>query len=481
MPPLFIKTHNLSDKMKNIVKFLFIAMLAIAVASCEEKPTPTPPEPEQPELNQNLTFTLAVESVDATSAKIKVSHNGTAEDTWYGFATTNTNINEAISEKYAELTASASISGLMNQKSYTASLSGLEPETEYAYVAFGLSEDGELYGKASSVKFTTARGEVKMEVNKAWNVEYTGVGQINGQTYEHTITVTSTDKNKYFITGYDKATFEANDIKSIAEYELEYLKAWLNEYNAANGSKITLDQMLFEGTGTDALNMLPGEWYAIAVGVDANGELSGLYAVSDLITIEEQEPTEAYASWIGDWTWTGANGVAWNVTFKKGLANMSYNLAGWEGGAGPEIPVEWIAENEMWAIYTTNYGTFDFGGGQRGDIYIMGNDGQYIYPIEGLPICVGGFDENGNRVCYGYTEETEEGTITLSYMHYIADISGQYYLMSETQEWPTFPITITPASKTTKSADMKPASIQTFTNAPATFKNYYRSYCEAVK
>ena len=82
---------------------------------------------------------------------------------------------------------------------------------------------------------------------------------------------------------------------------------------------------------------------------------------------------------------------------------------------------------------------------------------------------------------YGYTEETEEGTITLSYMHYIADISGQYYLMSETQEWPTFPITITPASKTTKSADMKPASVQTFTNAPATFKNYYRSYCEAVK
>ena len=106
----------------------------------------------------------------------------------------------------------------------------------------------------------------------------------------------------------------------------------------------------------------------------------------------------------------------------------------------------------------------------------------YVVPIEGLPICVGGIDENGNRVCYGYTEETEEGTIGLLYMHYIADISGQYYLMSETEEWPTFPITITPAaSKTTKSADMKPTSVQTFTNAPATFKTYYRSYCEAVK
>lgn len=466
--------------MKNIFKLLLIAMLAIAAASCEEK-TVTPPEPEQPELNQNLAFTLVVESVDAVSAKIKVSHNGTSDDTWYGFATTNTNINEAISEKYAELTSGASISGLKKQTSYTATVSGLEPETEYAYIAFGLSEDGELYGKASSVKFTTARGEVKMEVNKAWNVAYTGVGQINGQTYEHTITVTSTDKNKYFITGYDKATFEANDIKDIAEYELSYLKEWLNAYNAENGSKITIDQMLFEGNGVDALNLSPGQWYAIAIGVDADGELSGYYAVSELITIEEQEPTEAYASWLGDWTWTGANGVAWNVTFNKGISNMSFYLSGWEGGAGPEIPVEWIAENEMWAIYTTNYGTFDFGGGMTGDIYVLGNDGQYIYPIEGLPICVGGIDENGNKVCYGYSEETDEGTVSIAFMHYIADISGQYYMISETEEWPTFPITITPASKATKSVEMKPASVQTFTNVPATFKTYYKSYCEAVK
>lgn len=467
--------------MKNIFKFLLIAMMALAVASCDEKPAPTP-EPEVPELNQNLAFTLEVASVDATSAKINVSHNGTSEDTWYGFATTNTNINEAINEKYIELTSAASISGLKKQSSYTATVSGLEPETEYAYIVFGLSTEGELYGKASSVNFTTARGEVKMQVNSAWNVAYAGAGEINGQTYEHTIKVTSSDKNKYFITGYDKATFEANNIKDIAEYELAYLKAWLQEYNAANGSNITLDQMLFEGNGIDALNMLPGDWYAIAIGVDATGELSGLYSVSDLITIEEDEPTEAYASWIGDWTWTGANGVAWDVTFLKGISNTSYYLSGWEGNAGPEIPVDWYEEDGMWAIYTYNYGTFDFGGGMTGDIYVIGNDGQYIYPIEGLPICVGGFDENGNRVCYGYSEELEDGsTVSIAFMHYIADIAGQYYMMSETAEWPTFPITITPASKATKSAEVEVKSAQTFSNAPKTVKTYYESNFKVAK
>lgn len=469
--------------MKDTFRILLMAMLAIALASCDKTPQPEPePEPEKPELNQNLTFTLEVAEVTANSAKINVSHNGTSDDTWYGFATTNTNVNEAVSEKYTELTSSASISGLKKQTSYTATVNGLEPETDYVYITFGLSADGELYGKASSVKFTTAKGELVMEANKAWKVEYTGAGKINNQEYDHTITVTSTDNNKYFITGYDKATFEANTIKDIAEYELEYLKAWLNEYNSANGSNITLDQMLFEGSGMDALTLTPGDWYALAIGVDDNGELSGLYAVSDLITIEEEEPTEAYASWLGDWTWTGSNGVAWDVNFAKGISNMSYYLGGWEGGAVPEIPVEWMPEEEAWVIYTYNYGTFDFGNNMAGDVYVNGNDGEYIYPMEGLPICVGMIDEEGNRVCYGYSEEMEDGTvINISYMHFIADISGQYYMLSETTEWPTFPITITPASKATKSAEVEKGSVQTFANAPYTLKTYYRSYCESVR
>ena len=160
--------------MKDTFRILLMAMLAIALASCDKTPQPEPePEPEKPELNQNLTFTLEVAEVTANSAKINVSHNGTADDTWYGFATTNTNINEAISEKYTELTSSASISGLKKQASYTATVSGLEPETEYVYITFGLSEDGELYGKAASVKFTTPRDTDKVENTNDWKISYT--------------------------------------------------------------------------------------------------------------------------------------------------------------------------------------------------------------------------------------------------------------------------------------------------------------------
>ena len=87
--------------MKDTFRYLLVAILSIAIASCGKDPQPKPePEPEKPELNQNLSFTLEVAEVTANSAKINVSHNGTADDTWYGFATTNTNVNEAISEKY---------------------------------------------------------------------------------------------------------------------------------------------------------------------------------------------------------------------------------------------------------------------------------------------------------------------------------------------------------------------------------------------
>lgn len=471
--------------MKDFLRFLMAAMTAIVLASCGEKQEPEPepqpePEPEQ-ELTQNLTFTLEVAEVTANSAKVKVSHNGTSEDTWYGFATTSTNINEAISDKYAELTATESINGLKNQTSYTAVLINLEPETDYTYITFGLSEDGELYGKSSSVKFTTERGEVVMEVNNAWKIEYVGPGMINDQAYDHTVTVTSSDKNKYFITGYERATFEANAIKDIAEYELAYLKAYLEEFNAANGTKITIDQMLFEGNGTDALNLYPGEWYAIAIGVDDDGELSGHYAVSDIITIEEEEPTEAYSSWLGNWTWTGSNGIAWDVTIEKGISNMSYYLKGWEIGVGLDIPITWSPENEMWGIYTYNFGVFDFGADGQGAIYIIGNDGEYIYPIEGLPICAGMIDEEGNRTCIGYSEELEDGSVlNMKFMHFIADISGGYYMLSDTAEWPEFPITITPGTET-KSEKTEIRRVNKFTNTPRILKTYYESYYEAVR
>jgi len=462
--------------MKKNFKFVLLAAAALAFAACgQENTEPDTPneEPEEEVLNQSLAFTLEVTEVSHDQAKVKVSHNGETKDTWYGFVTDNVkgNIATLVETEVASLIKDGKVSGLKKQRSTTVTLRGLEPETDYIYIVFGLSEKGEVYGTPLSTEFKTAKGEVEYTINPAWTVSYNGAAEINGNMYEHTISVASSDKNKYFITGYSKAEFEALDIKTIAEGEVAYLKQWLDQYNQANNSNIKIDQMLFQGNGIDALNLQAGEWYALAIGVGEDGEPSGLYAVSELITIKEEEPTEEYASWLGNWTWTGSNGVAWEITFEKGISNVSYLMSGWEGpeAEGLYVEVSWMAEDSIWAIFTQSLGTYNFGAAGEGEILFVGADAEgYFYPEIGLPISLGGVLEDGSRVVYGYSEETEEGVFGFSIMHYIARIAEDWYGITNVQEWPTFPITVTPATSATRSSSEN-IHIQKFTQAPKTY------------
>ena len=129
--------------MKNILKFFMLAA-ALSFAACEEKPV-TPPEPEEPEveLNQDLEFTLEVTEVEATQAKIKVSHNGTSADTWYGFVTDEVSKKEGtlIAEEGQALLATVKVSGLKKQTSANVTLKNLNPQTDYKYVVFRLSAE----------------------------------------------------------------------------------------------------------------------------------------------------------------------------------------------------------------------------------------------------------------------------------------------------------------------------------------------------
>jgi hypothetical protein len=156
----------------------------------EPEPTPEPepkPEPKpEPEvvLNEDIKFTFEVVSVEVNTAKIKISHDGTSSDTWYGFATTNSNVTKAITEKHAELTAAGNIKGLRKQTSFTDTINELAPETEYTYIAFGITADGTLYGQPASIKFTTEREAGKIEETNTWTITYDGRGENQGEEVE---------------------------------------------------------------------------------------------------------------------------------------------------------------------------------------------------------------------------------------------------------------------------------------------------------
>ena len=473
--------------MKKFFKFAAVAAIAAMFVSCTEKPGPDPETPKDPgtpdtpkvELTENLAFTLEVTEVETDKAKVKVEHNGTTNDTWYAFATTDTDVNAAITAKVAEITADGGkIAGIKKGKSTTVTVRSLQPETAYTFIAFGITEAGEVYGTSASVPFTTAKEEEEpptppapegMSINPNWTVTYSGAQEYEGTVYEHTATVTSTDQNAWFLSSaWPKADFDAAletyGIEAIAQAELKGFKEYVEQINAYYGANYTAADLAYVGTDWDVINVQGGEWIVMAIGVGADSELSMLYAVSEPFTIEEEDMSEAYAAWLGDWTITGANGIQQFVTFSKGIANKTFLMSGYEGddAAGLDVTVNWMEEEGIWVIYNQMLGTFGFGSYGNGDVWFLGEGESGDIYLSEVPICIGGTLEDGSLAAYGYEEEyeLEDGTpmsykvVSMEYLAYLTDHGQLSYITSTYQTgYPTFPMTFTKTETKSASTD----------------------------
>lgn len=442
--------------MKNLFKFATILMVATAILSCKKDPIdtgkePVTPGPDQPnveveiEYTEDIEFALKVLSVDATTAEIKVEHTGTEDDTWYGFATTSTNIKVAIMDMVAELTENddEKVTGLFNGYSKTIKLEGLEPETKYNYIVFAITEDGDVYGTEEHKSFKTT---TNYRVNSAWTVEFTGRQFIGEDEYENTVTVTSKDDNQYFMTIVTKERFDETDKEVLLKEELEAFKEFIDEYNAYYEVETLFKDWCYRGTAIDAFGLESGYTFvAMAIGATEDGELTGLYAYSDEFQAYEEEMTPEYASWIGDWVFTGANGVAFDINIRKDKSNKTFAMTGWEGEEAShcEVIIDWYGDSWMiWSQHILSgsdptYGNFDIYfcpvNTENGKGYI----GDY-------PMCIGTVTDNGSRMVGIYQEEG----FTFTHMQFLAEWPDGLYRVTHTTEFPTFPITVTPAAST---------------------------------
>ena len=453
--------------MKQFFKFAAIAAITAAFVSCTEKPGPEPtPEPgpgTTPEYTEDLTFTLEVAEVEADKAKIKVEHNGTTKDTWYGFATTESDVDKAIADVLEE----GNVSLKKNTKT-NVTVRSLEPETEYTFIAVGIKADGTTYGEPATVKFTTSKAEEptppaptpgEYTINPNWTVTYIGDYEQDGKVYNNVIAVETTDTNPYFVTAWPVDYFEELGIATIVDEEIKAWEELLAQYPGASwANDILYVESVLATVGIDPA--YGTKWYAMAIGCDTNGNATGLYALSDVIDLEnlgggdDVEPTAEYSEWLGNWTFTGANGVAFDVKFSKGKVNESFIMTGWEGINDIPVAVTWLQEDQMWYIN----GQVLAEGMQltdkvTGDAYFLPYAGDTIYDSAA---CVGGFTEDGTRVSLAYEAETENGKVVMEGMGYWAfGNDGNTYIFSsymQNGQIPSFPITITPATKATTNA-----------------------------
>lgn len=466
--------------MKNIFRFAAIAAAAFALLSCEKDPqtdsgTDKPNNGSQtttPEYTENLTFTLTQEEVEADQAKFKVETNGTTKDTWCYFATTESDIEKAIADKIAE-------GGLTLKKNTSTSVTvrNLEAETEYTFVVVGVTADGKKYGTPATLEFTTtAVPEPEPEptpdptpepgefaINPNWTVTYIGEYEEGGKVYEDVVAVETTDTNPFFVTAWPVDYLEEYGIEAITATEIEAWNELIAQYPGATFADVVYTESILTQVLIDP--EYGTKWYAMAIGCDTNGEATGLYALSEVIDLEnlgggeDEEPTEGYAAWLGDWTITGANGLTQNVTFSKGKTNQTFIMTGYEGddAAGLDVTVDWMEEENCWVIYNQKLGTYNFGNYGPGEIWFIGEDAEEnLYLSTQLPICIGGLFEDGSYGALGFEGElqSQDGSVVtfkVAQMEYLAYLTnyGQLSYVTGTYEtgYPTFPLTFTPATK----------------------------------
>lgn len=462
---------------KTILKTVLAAMAVMAVFACNKDPQGGEQEPQ---LNEALELAVDVEDITYTSAKIKVTHNGDKSDTWYGFLTEvvagdeEDLINMAV-EAYMN---GESDEGLRRSKSYVTVLKELKPGTSYKYIAFGLSADGKVYGSSASVEFetilsddggstggggNTGGGEVVngMKVNKAWTVNYVGEGVVNGQEYDNVITVNSTDRNTYAITVVYASLWDVNDLYDMAVLFAEDMVAYIDEYNDYYGTNYTVGDLLYSGSASDAFDLDPGYYMAVALGITPEGKVSGLYATSDVFEVKEQIPTEEYKAWIGDWTIVGENGVEMSVTLSRHVTNKSFWMFGYEGFADIPVDVEYnkdrndltfyaqlVQENCYLEEYDATVNMYFLGGDVDDNFYTV-TDGNY-------GIAIAGVLDDGQRALVRYGVNTPNYPKFVS-MFYAAEVDGEYMCFTETSALPTFRgiAAINPAASTMALAKRK--------------------------
>lgn len=440
--------------MKGVFTKAMVAIAAIVlVLSCNK-------ESEQKVNLPEIEFSIEISDISATTAKIKVTHNQEASTTWYGFVTEDVTTEEqtlidlTLAEHYDD-------ANLHRSKQYVTIAEGLTPSTTYRYIAFGLSDEGVVYGNIESVLFATSSdggGDDNQEVNgmranDAWSVLYIGEEEINGQLYEHCVKVQSSDTNPYAITVVYAEYYDVEQMRDLAEAMHDDMLAYLEEFNKYNGTTYTFADMLYTGTAYDAFDLEPGTYRAIAVGYTAEGEISGLYAVSEPFEVKEPIASSAYNAWLGEWSIEGQNGAVCPITLYKGTANKSYYMSGWEGfDEDLAIEVEYNAELDSIFFFSQLVAEDYYLGEEYGtaDIYFFAGDedGYYYDNAEGdYYIAIGGILDDGVRAWVRYGVNVPDYP-KFTQMFYMAQMDGKMYTFTAESDIPSFIAGMYPVTKT---------------------------------
>ena len=280
----------------------------------------------------HATIMLDIDKLTLESASIRIRHNGPSDMLWVYMHTDDMETDAAhlIQDKVArELELTKEIVAERGQnKSLT--VQSLLPKCYYRFICSAIDEiTGMPCGEVAELEFRTRRDPSVFEKNDNWSISR-GERYENNQDkmeYDNFICKSDDDQSYVFLT-LKKSDFES--------YYQGDLRALFEDYHSSFGFETGSSKwktVLSSGDITwPEQRLRSGDWTAYMIGIDTDGELSGLYQELKF-TVEQEVATEEYNRWLGKWTVSDKNGEKlFDIDILPNENNMWYYMAGWESG-----------------------------------------------------------------------------------------------------------------------------------------------------
>ena len=322
---------------------IFYSIICCVVMSCaagciENQETMLPED--------DVIVTLRVDEVFKEKAFVRLNHDGLQDDFWFHVMTEDLTsdpvalLQDAIAESMDANEGKLSVRQGTNTN---LTFDNLKPKTEYRVIVSRVLADGSMTGNVAELVFKTLRDLDVFEVHPDWKIEYkerrVSKDDVNEES-EVFSCVVGDSEDTYIPCLLSKADFEKSYGNS--------LRACFEDYVAfRNLEHVKWPEVVCDEDIEHIEDRLrSGEYVVFMVGVDAEGVLTGYYAMEEFV-IRQEVATDAYRKWVGRWTLSGICGdktITYPIEIKADENNLYYRMYGWEStsasGYLEEVPVQ---------------------------------------------------------------------------------------------------------------------------------------------
>lgn len=213
-----------------------------------------------------LTFVLTAKGHTSESVSVKIEHNGSEDNTWYGFLTEDLEADASVLVKENLPAEAAFKTGVKDSIVFE----GLKPATSYRYIVTGITSKG-VFGEPAEIVLSTSKyvSSEKYSVNYIGFFEHENYGPVPG------IEVTAAeDVSKY---SYYVETADVSD-----EYEEfdDYIEHIISDATSelledADYYEVPVSDLLLSGNQTIPLLLYNGNYRIFVLSFDDNGKFAG--------------------------------------------------------------------------------------------------------------------------------------------------------------------------------------------------------------